>query len=187
MTIPANTPVKSCTWKSPQGQVESNVEGFSFNDWSYTMPTMPNTALARLMAMNPIVLSIFRIVFGFLFTVHGTSKLFSWPVDGGAIPLGSWPMWWAGVIETVCGLLIMLGLFTRAAAFVASGHMAVTYFWQHQPGALWPTDPNNGGELAVMYCFGFLLLVVAGGGTLALDALRDRTKPPAPVAPVPTV
>ena len=129
---------------------------------------------ARLDRTAPIVLSAFRIVFGLLFTVHGTQKLFGFPtaMDSGTVPVGTWPYWYAGVIEVVLGLLILTGLFTRIAAFIASGEMAYAYFTAHQPKALWPID--NGGELTVLYCFGFLLLVFTGGGALALDAVRGR-------------
>ncbi|ABK70348.1 DoxX family protein [Mycolicibacterium smegmatis] len=128
----------------------------------------------RLATYSPVVVAIFRIVFGFLFAVHGASKLFAWPVDSGsgAVPVGTWPYWYAGVIELVLGLLIMVGLFTRIAAFIASGHMAVAYFWQHQPKGLLPLE--NGGEPTVLFCFGFLLLFAIGGGAFALDAARAK-------------
>jgi putative oxidoreductase len=70
-------------------------------------------------------------------------------------------------------------LFTRAAAFIASGEMAVAYFWMHQPRALWPVgDPpaGNGGGPAILFCFGFFLLVVAGGGPYSIDALSARRR-----------
>jgi putative oxidoreductase len=86
--------------------------------------------------------------------------------------MGTWPYWYAGVIELVVGLLLLVGLVTRLAAFVGSGEMAFAYFTQHQPQALWPIE--NGGELAVLFCFGFLLLVFTGGGAFALDAMRKR-------------
>ena len=132
---------------------------------------------ARLNAASPAVLSLFRIVLGLLFTMYGTSKLFAWPIDmgGGAIPVGTWPMWWAGLIELVAGLLITVGLFTRTAAFIASGTMAVAYFWHHQPQGLHPLE--NGGEAAVLFCFAFFLLVFTGGGAYALDAARKRGQP----------
>lgn len=128
----------------------------------------------RLGSLAPAVISLFRVVFGFLFTLHGASKLFAWPMDpgGGAAPVGSWPYWYAGVIELVLGLLILVGLFTRIAAFIASGEMAVAYFTQHQPNGLLPVE--NGGELAVLYCFGFLLIAAIGGGAYALDAARRK-------------
>jgi putative oxidoreductase len=129
---------------------------------------------ARLNSLAPTVLSLFRAVYGFLFAAMGSSKLFDWPITFG-IRTGSWPLWYAGVIELVTGLLILFGLFTRIAAFVASGHMAVAYFWEHQPKALWPIVPpemgGNGGQEAILFCFGFFLLVFTGGGAYALDAL----------------
>jgi putative oxidoreductase len=132
---------------------------------------------ARLNSYTPAVLSLFRIVFGLLFTMFGTSHVFDWPIAFG-VPTGSWPVWYAGVIELVTGLLILLGLFTRIAAFIASGHMAVTYFWEHQPHALWPIGPpqmgGNGGTEAILFCFGFFLLVFTGPGAYALDTMRGR-------------
>jgi putative oxidoreductase len=120
---------------------------------------------------SPTVLSIFRIVIGFLYAVHGTSILFGWPMAT-KIAVGTWPGWWAGLIEFVTGVLVMVGLFTRPAAFIASGNMAVAYFWMHQPHALWPIDPANGGELAVLYCFAFFLLVFVGPGAWAIESRR---------------
>jgi putative oxidoreductase len=130
---------------------------------------------STLTAATPQIVSLFRIVFGLLFTVHGTQKLFAWPVaaaSGAAVPMGSWPYWYAGVIELVVGVLLIVGLVTRLAAFVGAGQMAVAYFTQHHPKTLWPID--NGGEPAVLFCFGFLLLVFTGGGAFALDAMRER-------------
>ncbi len=131
----------------------------------------------RLDSVSPAVLSLFRAVFGFLFAMFGTSHVFDWPITFG-IPAGSWPVWWAGVIEVITGLLILVGLFTRAAALVASGAMAVAYFWQHQPNALWPiVGPElggNGGLSAILFCFGFLLIVFMGPGSVALDNVIGR-------------
>lgn len=136
---------------------------------------MTTSVQNRLGTGSPTALSVFRIVVGFLFTVHGTVKLFAWPLDsgGGAISVGSWPGWWAGLIEVIAGALIMTGLFTRIAAFVASGTMAVAYFWKHQPSALHPIE--NGGESAALFCFSFLLLAFTGGGNIALDSLRRQS------------
>jgi putative oxidoreductase len=134
-----------------------------------------NKLETSLTAATPQIVSVFRIVFGLLFTVHGTQKLFAWPVaaaSGAAVPAGTWPFWYAGVIELVVGVLLIIGLVTRLAAFVGSGEMAFAYFTQHQPQALWPIA--NGGEPAVLFCFGFLLLVFTGGGAFALDAMRKR-------------
>lgn len=134
---------------------------------------------ARLTSYSPAVLSLFRVVFGFLFLLFGTSHAFGWPINFG-VPVGSWPVWWAGVIELITGALILLGLFTRIAAFVASGHMAVAYFWQHQPLGLWPIGPpqmgGNGGTESILFCFGFFLLVFTGGGAYALDAVLSRRR-----------
>lgn len=140
---------------------------------------MVSNLQARLHTHAPAVMSLFRIVFGLMFTLNGTVKLFGWPV-GPSAAVGDWPFWWAGLIELVAGLLILVGLFTPVAALVASGEMAVAYFWLHQPNALWPIDPQNGGEFAILYCFGFLLLAFAGPGSLALDAMRrGRAEAPA--------
>ncbi|HEX9834296.1 MAG TPA: DoxX family protein [Mycobacterium sp.] len=132
---------------------------------------------ARLNTYSPVVLSLFRVVFGFLFTLFGTAHVFDWPIVFG-VSTGSWPVWWAGVIELVTGLLIMVGLFTRIAAFIASGHMAVAYFWQHQPHALWPIVPpemgGNGGLSAILFCFAFFLLVFTGPGSIAVDSVLGR-------------
>lgn len=136
---------------------------------------------ARLASYSSPVLSAFRIIFGLLFALHGSMKLFGWPL-GASIPIGTWPGWWAGLIELVAGLLILVGLFTRIAAFVASGEMAFAYFYQHWPPlsggpttSFWPFDPQtggNGGELAIMFCFAFLLLATMGAGTLSVDGRR---------------
>lgn len=140
---------------------------------------MAPTPDARLNRHTPAFLSLFRVVFALLYTAHGTSLLFGYPLPT-RIPVGVWPVWWAGVIEFVAGLLILLGLFTCAAAFLASGQMAVAYFWQHQPHALWPIDPaqggHGGGEPSVLYCFAFLLLVFTGPGAYALDTLRSARR-----------
>jgi putative oxidoreductase len=82
-------------------------------------------------------------------------------------------MWTAGVLETFGGLLLILGLFTRPAAFVLAGEMAFAYFRVHQPRGLWPIQ--NGGELAVLYCFVFLYFCTAGPGPLSLDRLFRRS------------
>jgi putative oxidoreductase len=135
---------------------------------------------ARLAGLSSPVLSIFRIVFGVILLLHGTMKVFGWPL-GQAIPTGTWPFWFAGVLEIVLGVLITVGFFTRIAAFIASGEMAVAYFWQHwgilggTPGSFWPFDAKmggNGGELAILLCFGFLLLATTGAGTWSVDGRR---------------
>lgn len=133
---------------------------------------------ARLAGYHSPVLSAFRIIFGLLYTIHGSQKLFGWPVAApGPIATGDWPLWWAGLIEFVLGIMITLGIFTRIAAFIASGEMAFAYFYQHWPplkggetASFWPIA--NGGELAIMFCFAFLLIATTGAGTLAADTRR---------------
>jgi putative oxidoreductase len=126
---------------------------------------------ARLNPHWPTALSVFRVIFGLLFLCDGLSKLIAWPAPD-VIAVGQWPEYYAGWIETITGSLIALGLFTRAAAFVASGEMAVAYFTAHLPHGFFPA--SNGGEPAVMYCFAFLLLVFSGPGLYALDSRRGQ-------------
>jgi putative oxidoreductase len=127
---------------------------------------------ARLNSYWPIALSVFRVVFGLLFLCDGLSKLIGWPSAAHVAPVGQWPFYYAGLIETVTGALIAVGLFTRPAAFLASGEMAFAYFTAHLPHGFFPI--NNDGEAAVMYCFAFFLLIFAGGGAYALDARRGH-------------
>jgi putative oxidoreductase len=122
---------------------------------------------------TPRLLSVLRIMAGFLFIAHGAQKLFGFLAPPGAPspPLMS-QMGIGGVLEFFGGLLLLLGLFTRPVAFILSGMMAVAYFQMHAPGGFWPLQ--NRGELAVLYCFVFLFLAVAGGGEWSLDRLLRR-------------
>ena len=118
--------------------------------------------------------ALVRIIVGFLFLCHGAAKLFG--VLGGTPPEAAGPMIQiAGVIELVGGALVMVGLYGALAAFVCSGLMAVAYFMVHQPQALFPIE--NRGELAVLYCWIFLLIAARGSGIWSLDALRGRGGP----------
>ena len=129
--------------------------------------THPTSAVdTRLASNSDAAVGVFRILVGLMFAMHGTAKLFAFP-SGSPAAFGAWPAWWAGVLEIVLGLLIAVGLATRVAAFIASGMMAVAYFWQHFPDGFWPID--NGGETAVLYCFIFLVLVAIGPGALAVS------------------
>jgi putative oxidoreductase len=134
-----------------------------------------NQGLAR---YTPTVLSLYRVVYGLLFAAFGSIILFGWPVHPKwQVAVGTWPGWYAGLIEFIAGLLIAAGLFTRAAAFIASGQMAVAYFWMHQPHALWPVgDPpeGNGGTDAILFCFAFFLLLFTGPGRYSIDAMRGH-------------
>ncbi|MEU6138978.1 DoxX family protein [Streptomyces sp. NPDC047081] len=132
---------------------------------------------ARLNTAQPYVIGLLRIVVGLLFAVHGAASLFgvlggAAGTQGGTIDAGTWPSWYAAVIQLVGGTLVLLGLGTRAAAFVASGSMAFAYFDVHQQAALWPIQ--NGGELSVLFCWTFLLLVFTGSGAFGLDRLLAR-------------
>ena len=125
---------------------------------------------------TPHVLAILRIVTALLFLEHATMKFFQFPA---AIPGVTYPlpaiMLAAGAIEIVTGLLMTFGLFTRIAAFVASGEMAAAYWMAHAPQGFWPA--LNMGEAAIMFCFIFLFIAFAGAGSWALDnILRPSSK-----------
>jgi putative oxidoreductase len=124
------------------------------------------------------VLSLFRIVIGLLFTLRGIASIFG--VLGGhrgsgqAVEFALWPTWWAALIQLVGGLLVLVGLGTRAAAIVCSGSMAYAYFVVHQPEALLPA--RNGGELAALFCWSFLLIAILGPGKWAVESLVSRRR-----------
>ena len=123
----------------------------------------------------PRLLSVLRVIIAFLFMQHGAQKLFGFlAAQPAATPSLFSMVGIAGVLEFFGGLLILLGLFTRPVAFILSGLMAVAYFMAHAPQGFWPV--KNGGELAVVYCFAFLYLAVAGGGTWSLDQVWRRGK-----------
>jgi putative oxidoreductase len=131
----------------------------------------------RLDEWAPRVRSILRFVSGLALLHHGTMKLLQFPPSD-MFPAGK-PlppiMIAAGGIELVCGVLLVLGLFTRPAAFVASGFAAVAYFMAHAPQGFYPA--LNGGEAALLYSFIFLYLTFAGGGAWSIDAWFDRRRP----------
>lgn len=112
--------------------------------------------------------ALLRIVSGLLFLFHGLQKVFGM-YGGTAMPLMS-RAGLAGIIELVAGVLILVGLFASIAAFIASGEMAFAYFLMHAPKAFWPIQ--NGGELAVLYCFVFLYIAARGSGIWSVDGLR---------------
>lgn len=115
--------------------------------------------------------ALMRIVTGFLFLWHGAQKLFGFP---SALPAGApaFIIYIAGPIELIGGTLVMIGLFTRGTAFLASGLMASAYWMAHGTKAILPLQ--NGGELAVLYCFVFLFISTQGGGIWSIDAARNR-------------
>ena len=133
---------------------------------------MPNTSRWRL-ALEPYVLSILRFVAGLGFLDHGTSKLFGFPHSAAFDHLQLTSLiGLQGVIELVGGLLVCVGLFTRPTAFILSGDMAVAYFRAHFPKSFFPA--LSGGDAAMLYCFIFLYLFIAGGGPWSLDRLREK-------------
>ena len=124
----------------------------------------------------PYALAALRIVAGLIFLEHGTQKFLGFPPGDPA-----WSGWaldnsgaFAGIVELLAGLLITLGFFTRPAAFVASGTMAVAYWMAHAPQNAFPV--NNGGDAAILYCFVFLYLVFAGPGVWSIDDIRSSTR-----------
>jgi putative oxidoreductase len=113
--------------------------------------------------------ALMRIVIGLLFVCHGAQKVFG---AFGGPHSGRGVMLLAGVIELVAGAGVALGLFTRVLGFVGSGEMAVAYFQAHAPKGFWPIE--NGGELAVVYCFVLLSIAAFGAGEFSLDAARKK-------------
>lgn len=124
--------------------------------------------------LSPHVLSVVRVVAAYLFVLHGTAKHLGIPYIEGMSGISSASLSGiSGWLELVGGTLLLLGLFTRPVAFLLSGLMAFAYFIAHAPRS--PLLPlMNGGEAAVLFCFVFLYLCVAGGGPWSLDALRCR-------------
>ncbi|MCE9584456.1 MAG: DoxX family protein [Planctomycetes bacterium] len=124
------------------------------------------------------VYAVVRIVVGLMFSFHGMQKLFGLLSDHPKPAVGS-QVWVGGVIELAAGLLIAAGFFSRCAAFVASGTMAVAYWQFHVGGSKLEgiskfLPGTNGGELAVVYCFLFLFIACKGSGPMSLDAMREK-------------
>jgi len=115
--------------------------------------------------------ALLRIISGAMFMIHGTQKVLGMPASEHRPPIASM-VGASGVIELICGALILIGLFTSIAAFIASGEMAVAFFVMHAPKGLIPN--LNKGELAVLYCFVFLYLASAGGGAWSLDRALSK-------------
>jgi putative oxidoreductase len=120
---------------------------------------------------SPRMLSVLRIMTGLLFMEHGMQKFFAFPSPGPALtPL----LIVQGLLELIGGVLIVIGLFTRPVAFILAGDMAVAYFYAHVPRGFFPQV--NAGQLAIMFCFVFLYLFVAGGGVWSVDQQRARSR-----------
>ena len=123
-------------------------------------------------ALQLCMLSVLRIMVGVLYMEHGLAKILDFPHQPNHAPYALFTLnpGLQGLLELVGGLLLALGLFTRTVAFILAGNMAVAYFMAHAPRGFFPL--LNGGELAIVYCFVFLYLWVAGGGEWSLDRLR---------------
>lgn len=129
-------------------------------------------SLDRVSKYWPETLSLLRILIGVLFLEHGTTKLLGYPPPPNPLPgMGTW-LWAQGVIEFVGGLLLTVGIFTRLAAFVLAGVMAVAYFVEYAPKSFFPL--LNGGEAEILYGLVFLLFFVAGPGPWSIDKLPGR-------------
>jgi len=116
--------------------------------------------------------ALLRIVAGLLFLWHGTQKIFGFPAPAPEAP--ALVIYVAGGIELVGGVLVMIGLYTKQAAFLCSGLMAVAYWTAHGTKGLFPLQyGGNGGELAALYCFVFLFLAAHGSGIWSVDGARS--------------
>jgi len=115
---------------------------------------------------EPQAYFLLRLIFGFLFATHGAVKMFG-ILGGPKIPPGANLDYLGTLIELICGVLVFLGLFTRFAAFIASGEMAVAYFKVHATANFFPIV--NKGELAVIYCFVALFITCRGAGKFGID------------------
>ena len=130
--------------------------------------------LTWLSRWQPQLLAVLRIVTALLFLEHGMMKIFHFPAPQMPGPLPTLLLV-AAIIELVAGALIAVGLFTRLAAFVASGEMAVAYFMGHFPKSFWPGI--NMGDAAILFCFVFLYIAAAGPGAWSIDGARTRNAP----------
>lgn len=129
-------------------------------------------AFDRLSSWTPQMLAVLRIMTALLFIEHGTAKLFGFPPDPNVAGVSLFSLiGFAGVLEVFGGALILIGLFTRPVAFVLAGFMAFAYFMAHAPKAFFPL--LNMGDAAILYCFIFLYLMVAGPGAWSIDGLKS--------------
>ena len=121
---------------------------------------------------SPRMLSVLRAMTGLLFLEHGTQKLFGFPPPPNPGPALLSLLGVQGILELVGGFLILIGFFTRPVAFILAGDMALAYFMRHAPRDFFPL--LNGGQLAILFCFVFLYLFIAGGGVWSVDEQRAR-------------
>ena len=136
-----------------------------------------NTSPSFLSPWQPQLLSVLRIVTGYMFLPHGTAKLLHTPHVAMFDQLDAMSLiGFAGILELVGGFLILIGLFTRPVAFILSGEMAVAYFMGHASRGTPLLPLLNQGELAIEWCFVFLYLAAAGAGPWSVDAAVSRPR-----------
>jgi putative oxidoreductase len=134
---------------------------------------MPDSTF--LTTWSPRILSVLRIMAGLLILQYGTAKILGFPAWEYAQGLEPWSLTWvAGLIELVGGALVVLGLFTRCAAFVLSGEMAFAYFLGHASSSFFPIV--NMGTEAALFCFVFLYIAAAGAGPWSVDAMMQPSE-----------
>lgn len=124
--------------------------------------------------LAPQLYAVMRIVFGLVFLMYGAQKfglLGGVDGNGASAPFLSFPYGVAGLIEVLVGILLVVGLLAKPAAFIGAGEMAVAYFMAHFPNA--PLPVNNGGQPAVLFCFAFLYIAARGAGIWSVDAARS--------------
>jgi putative oxidoreductase len=148
--------------------VAPGIKGIAMDQAVTTSSAHASSSATALDRFAPYMLSILRIMTALLFLQHGLSKYFGFPQAMDPFPVFSL-VWFAALIELLGGILVTLGLFTRIAAFIMAGQMAVGYFLFHAPKSFFPI--LNHGDAAILYCFVFLYFVFAGAGPLSLDAL----------------
>jgi len=149
--------------------VEEDLGSYYLNCGSQILLNLEGkTMLGFLNRYTDYAYALLRLVSGVLFIFHGSQKLFGFP---GGVPEGipEFVIYIAGPIELVGGILIMIGLFTREAAFLCSGLMAAAYFMAHATSALFPI--LNRGELAIMFCFVYLYIACVGSGIWSIDRM----------------
>ncbi len=124
--------------------------------------------MSNLDRFSPYALAALRIITALLFMQHGMQKLLGFPgTPPEGMPSFGSLIWMAGALELAGGALLLVGLFTRAVAFIVSGEMAVAYFMAHTPHSFFPV--LNQGDLAVLFCFVFLMFVFTGAGPVSID------------------
>lgn len=123
--------------------------------------------------LGPRALAVLRVITALLFLEHATMKFFGFPVGMGDGPLPTLIVV-AGAIEIIASLMVIAGFYTRLAAFIASGEMAIAYFMAHAPSSFWPAV--NKGESAILFCFIFLYIAAAGAGAWSADNVRRDAK-----------